>query len=120
MSFKELDLWEKSIELVTDIYSLTKKFPKSEIYGLTMQMRRAAVSIPSNIAEGNGRGSSKEFIQFLIVSRGSLTELMTQVEISKRLGFIPKDESKDLLEKMERIMMMLNKLITTLRSKLNS
>ena len=117
MSFKDLEIWDKSIELVTDIYSLTSKFPKSEIYSLAMQMRRAAISIPSNIAEGNGRGSSKEFIQFLIISRGSLTELMTQVEISKRLCFIQENEVIKLQEKMERIMMMLNKLISTLRSR---
>ena len=84
-SYKDLKVWQKSLELVTEIYNLTEKFPKSEIYGLTSQMQRAAVTIPSNIAEGQKRGHSKEFLQFLYISYGSGAELETQIEICKRL-----------------------------------
>jgi four helix bundle protein len=74
-SHKDLDVWKKSMDLVTDIYRVTKDFPKEEIYGLTNQMRRCVVSIPSNIAEGGGRNSKREFIQFLYISLGSVSEL---------------------------------------------
>lgn len=85
---KELEAWKKSIEFVSEIYELTKDFPKEEIYGLTNQIRRCAVSIPSNIAEGSARQSDKEFIQFLYVAMGSLVELETQLIIAKNLSYI--------------------------------
>ena len=85
---KDLDAWKNSIILVTDIYKITQKFPKDEIYGITSQIRRSAVSIPSNIAEGAGRNHDKEFIQFLYISLGSLSELETQLIISCNLKFI--------------------------------
>lgn len=84
-SYKELTVWQKSIELVKEIYLLTNEFPKSEMYGLAIQMRRAAVSIPSNIAEGYLRKNRKEFLQFLRVSYGSSAELETQVIIAQDL-----------------------------------
>jgi len=83
-SFKDLFVWQKGIELVNDIYKLTKQFPKDEVYGLTSQIRRAAISIPANIAEGCGRGTTKNYIQFLEISRGSLLELETLIIIAKK------------------------------------
>lgn len=84
-SFKELVVWQKSVELVIQVYRLTDKFPKSEMYGLMDQMRRAAVAIPSNIAEGKKRGTGKDFVKFLRIADGSAAELETQVIISKKL-----------------------------------
>jgi four helix bundle protein len=86
-SHKDLIIWQKSIQLVTEIYELTKSFPKEELFGITSQMRRAAVSIPSNIAEGRNRGSRKDFRQFLIVAYGSANELETQILISINLKY---------------------------------
>jgi len=96
-SYKELIVWQKSIQLVTDIYKLTKTFPKEELYGLASQMQRAVVSIPSNIAEGNDRNSSKEFSQFLRIARGSLAELETQIIISEKLEYTTKDQITPIL-----------------------
>lgn len=84
-SHKDLIVWQKSIQLSIEIYKLTDRFPKEEIYGLTSQMRRAAVSVPSNLAEGKNRGTKKDFVQFLRISKGSLAELETQIEISKQI-----------------------------------
>lgn len=94
----DLDVWNKSITFVTTIYELTDSFPKTEVYGLTNQIRRSAVSIPSNIAEGAGRTSLKEFAQFLSVALGSIAELETQLIVSNNLGFLSK-EGFDLLLK---------------------
>lgn len=86
-SYRDLIVWQKSIELVSEIYKVTEKFPRSETYNLVSQMRRAAVSIPSNIAEGTRRGSRKDYRQFLLIASGSGAELETQIEIAKRLPF---------------------------------
>lgn len=86
-SHKELFVWQKSVELTVYIYNLTDQFPKNEIFGLTSQMRRASVSIPSNIAEGRSRNTRKDFIQFLKIAQGSCSELETQLEISRKLSF---------------------------------
>ena len=86
-SHKDLVVWKRSMELVVAVYALTDHFPKTEIYGLTSQMRRCAVSIPSNIAEGRSRGTRKDYLQFLRISLGSIAELETQIEISKQLPF---------------------------------
>ena len=86
-SYKDLVVWQKSIALVKLVYSLTKEFPTNEQYGLAAQMRRAAVSIPSNIAEGYSRKSRKEYIQFISIAIGSVAELETQLYIAKELGF---------------------------------
>ena len=97
-SHEDLKVWQKSIKLVTDIYKLTRDFPKSELYGLTNQIRRSAISIPSNIAEGSGRKSKKEYLQFLHISLGSIAELDTQLIIASNLGYLSnKDIRKDLL-----------------------
>lgn len=84
-SYKDLIVWQKSIDLVTEVYSVTKNFPREEIYGLTSQMRRCAVSIPSNIAEGRNRGTKKDYLQFLRIAFGSGAELETHLTICKRL-----------------------------------
>jgi len=91
MNHKDLDVWKKSMELAELMYSVTKSFPESERYGLTSQMRRAAVSVPSNIAEGAARQSDKELIQFLMIALGSLSELETQYLLSIRLGMTAED-----------------------------
>jgi four helix bundle protein len=91
-SHKKLDVWKDSVDLATHIYQITEKFPKAEVYGLTSQMRRAVISVPSNIAEGAARFSPKEFGQFLNIAGGSLSELDTQLEIAYNLGFLTKEE----------------------------
>jgi|LGVF01.2.fsa_nt_gb four helix bundle protein len=110
---KDLDVWQLSMDLVTDIYKLTCGFPKEELYGLSNQMRRAAVSVPSNIAEGAARNSKKEFNQFLHISLGSLAEVETQLIISRNLGFASGLEA--LLAKVDRVKKMLNGLIFHLK-----
>lgn len=92
MDHKDLDVWKKSMDLVVKVYQITQLFPDAEKFGLTSQMRRSAVSIPSNIAEGAARKGDKELIQFLYISIGSLSELETQYLIALRLGFITKDD----------------------------
>jgi len=96
MDHKELDVWKKSMDLVVKVYQITKLFPDSEKFGLTNQMRRAVVSIPSNIAEGAARKGNKELIQFLHIAIGSLSELETQYLIAIRLEFIKKEEAFEL------------------------
>ncbi len=103
------------MSLVAKIYKATESFPKNEVYGVVNQMRRAAVSIPSNIAEGAGRQTRKEFIQFLYTSRGSLSELDTQLELSKRFGYIQAGQLSMLDADMVQIDKMLNGLIKQLR-----
>ena len=100
---KDLNVWKKSIDVVTMIYHETDKFPTSELYGLTNQIRRSAVSIPSNIAEGAGRSSKKEFSHFLSIAIGSTSELETQIIISRNLGFLPNRTVEILLSDIEDI-----------------
>ena len=116
MNHKDLEVWKKSIELVTEIYSITKSFPKDEQYGIVAQIRRAAVSIPSNIAEGAARYSTKENLRFLDISCGSLAELETQLIISEKLGYV---KSGDLLIKIEYIGRLLTGLKKHLKIKIN-
>ncbi len=101
MHHKDLEAWKKSIELVKDVYFITKNFPSNEQFGLVSQMRRAAVSIPSNLAEGAARFSDKESIRFIEISLGSLAELETQIIIAKELNFIK--ENQVLLEKIKTV-----------------
>ena len=91
-SYREIKVWQKAIELVADIYSCTRSFPREELYGLAGQLRRAAVSIASNIAEGKGRRTDREFLQFLHHARGSVFEVETQLTIASRLGYMPEAE----------------------------
>jgi len=109
---RDLLVWQKAMRLVTDVYRDTAAFPKEEIYGLTSQLRRAAVSVPSNIAEGHGRKSKKEFHHFVSQARGSLLEVETQLEIACNLGYLPSKKSADLLAKASEIAKMLNGLLT--------
>lgn len=106
---RDLDVWNKSMDLVEHIYAMTQQFPKEEVYGLTAQIKRAAISIPSNIAEGAGRKGPKEFMQFLYISLGSLSEVETQTLLAKRLRFT--DQIDPILESIEKIKQMLNGLI---------
>jgi four helix bundle protein len=112
---KDLDVWKISVNLVLEIYKLTAEFPKEEVYGLTSQIRRAAVSIPSNISEGAARNTSKEFVQFLYIALGSASELETQLIIAQKLNF--SDEIDELLIKIKSIMKMLNGLIRHYKAK---
>jgi four helix bundle protein len=114
-SYKELIVWQKSFELAKKIYKSTENFPKSEIYGLTSQIRRASVSIPSNIAEGFVRKHRKEFSQFISIAFGSGAELETQLLLSKELKFITNQQFNELNYLLEEVMKMLN----SLKSKLN-
>lgn len=108
---KDLDVWKKSVSLVTLIYDITKSFPKDEIYGLTNQIRRAAVSVPSNIAEGSARKGNKEYVQFLYIGLGSLTELETQLIIAKNLKFLSDNDFDKISEHLKEIGKMLLGLI---------
>lgn len=112
--FKELKVWQKAIELVTDTYLKTKNFPKEEIYGLTSQIRRSAVSIPSNIAEGCGRKTDKDFSNFLSIALGSAFEFETQLIICKNLNFISDEDFKYLENEIQHIQNMIIKLQSTL------
>ncbi|OYU82057.1 MAG: four helix bundle protein [Flavobacterium sp. BFFFF1] len=97
-NFKELQIWQKAMILVTKTYVTTKSFPKEEIFGLTSQLRRCSVSIPSNIAEGSARASNKEFSRFISIAAGSLSEFQTQIEIAKNINYINETEFKNLYE----------------------
>ncbi len=112
---KKLNVWQKSIVLIEKIYELTKDYPSSENYGLTSQMRRAATSIPANISEGAARQTKKEFIQFLHVAQGSLSELDTHFEISERLGYLKGSNLKELSLLMNDLDKMLTGLIKSLK-----
>ena len=115
-SYKDLNIWKRSIELVEDIYRLTKSFPKEELYGLTSQMRRAAVSIPSNIAEGFTRFHNKEYRQFLYIALGSCSELSTQIIIASRLKYFDNNKMEQLLDEIDEICKMTMNLIKKINS----
>jgi four helix bundle protein len=117
-SFNDLRVWEEAHRLTLGIYSLTKGFPKEEMFGITSQIRRAAASIPTNIAEGSGRYSTKEFIQFLITARSSLEELKYLLLLSGDLNYITEEKFNEIYKSTELIGKMLNKLITSLRKKI--
>ena len=112
--YKDLRIWQDSIELVVDIYKLTNMLPKEEIYALTNQIRRAVVSIPSNISEGANRNTDKEFVQFLYIALGSASEVETQLIIAKRLGYL-NDVQKE-LEDITKLRKMINALINSIKN----
>jgi four helix bundle protein len=114
---KELKVWQKAYQLCLEIYKLTKAFPKEEIYGLSSQMRRAAVSIPSNIAEGYGRKTTPEYIQSLYIAYGSICELETQLLLSGDLGYIREKEMEKIQQDIGEIERMLKALIKSLRER---
>ena len=113
-SFKDLRIWQKGIEIVSDIYISTKNFPKEELFSLTSQLRRSAISIPSNIAEGFKRFHNKEYKQFLFITLGSCAELETQIIIAKELKYINENEEAKLVEKLDHIGKMISSLIKKL------
>jgi len=117
-NYKELVVWQKSYKLCLEIYGVTKKFPNEERYGLTSQTRRAAVSIPSNIAEGYGRKTTAEYVQFLYIAHGSTCELETQLLLCRDLRYIESKESEILQDHIGEIERMLKALINSLRQKI--
>ncbi|MBQ9487934.1 MAG: four helix bundle protein [Selenomonadaceae bacterium] len=115
INYRDLNVWKKSMDLVVEIYNLVKLFPKYETYGLSDQMRRAAVSIPSNIAEGQGRNSTAEFVRFLNIARGSCAELDTQLEVCIRLEYVNKSDISKVIELCQIVGKMLSAMISKLR-----
>jgi four helix bundle protein len=118
-SYRDLKVWQKGIELVVECYQQSDSFPRSELYGLTSQLRRAAASIPCNIAEGKGRRSTKSYLHFLDVSYGSLMEVETLVEAAWRLKFLPTEARDSLLNRSGEIGRMINGLIVALERKID-
>ena len=117
-SYQDLIVWQKSVQLVTDIYSLTRNFPADERFGIISQLNRAAISIPTNIAEGWGRETSKNYLQFLRISRGSVMEVQTLLIISKNLNFISQTEFDSLSTKTEEVGKILQGLIKSIKEKI--
>jgi len=117
MKYSELVVWQKAMDLVTEIYKITATFPGDERFGLSSQVRRAAVSVPSNIAEGHGRKSTASYLNFLSIACGSLMELETQIQIAARLDFIQEDKAIALLVQTDEIGKMLNGLKRSLAEK---
>ena len=115
-SYRDLIAWRKAMDLVTDVYRATKGFPRDELYGLTNQLRRAAVSVPSNIAEGQARFFKKEFHHFLSHARGSLVEIETQLVIAQNLEYLTPDQTRLLLDKTSELGKILNGLIASIKS----
>jgi four helix bundle protein len=116
-SYRDLDVWKKAMDLVTECYEMTESFPKKEIYGLASQLQRSAVSVAANISEGHGRQHTKEFLQSLSIAYGSLAELETHISIAERLKYIGDSQSNKLLEKTAEIGRMLNGLRKSLVKK---
>jgi four helix bundle protein len=119
-SYRDLLAWQQAMDLVDDVYTCVRDFPSEELFGLTMQMRRAATSIPNNIAEGHGRFSFRDFRQFLRKARGSALELETEIMIAKRQGFICGETESALLEKAGTVGRLINGLIRNLTKRLNN
>lgn len=119
-SFKDLIVWQTSMELAANCYSLTKVFPREEQYGMTAQIRRAAASVAANIAEGHGRESTGSFVQFLRVAQGSIKELETHLLLAEKVGLAPSDVVRSPLAECEEIGKMLRALIRTLQRKLRN
>ena len=117
-SFRDLEVWQRSMELTVMVYRLTQGFPREEMFGITAQLRRAAVSIPSNIAEGQGRLNTREFRHFLSIARGSNFEVQTQMEIACALGLGEKRLLDEAMDLSPRIGQMLSKLLSALKTKL--
>ena len=116
-NYKDLQVWQKAYQLSLEVYKATGEFPKHELYGITAQIRRAAVSIPTNVAEGYGRKSTKEYIQFLYVAYGSLCELETQILLSADLGYIDAERLKKLQDQIGEVERMLKALINSLEQR---
>ena len=119
-SYRDLAIWQKAVELAVECYLVTQGFPKHEIYGLSAQLQRAAVSVPANIAEGRSRRYTREFLQHLSIANGSLAELETHLEIAQRLGYLPTEHSDPLQKSCATIGRMLGALQNSLNKKLTS
>ena len=115
-TYEDLEAWQMAMDLVFGVYEATQMFPRHEVYGLTSQIRRAAVSVPSNIAEGKGRNSDKELVQFLNRARGSLYELQTQLKIAQHLGYVDPYRAQRLRSQADRTGQLLNGLIRSFRA----
>jgi len=113
-SYKDLVAWQKAMQLVTEIYETTEGFPREEVYGLTSQIRRASVSVPCNIAEGQGRLTTGEFQQFLGYARGSLLELETLIQVATNLNYLHPDQSNELLRRSAEVGKILNGLLSSI------
>jgi four helix bundle protein len=118
-NFRDLKIWQSGMEIVIIIYTLTSKYPKEELFSLVSQMRRAAVSMPSNIAEGFARQHNKEYVQFLYISLGSAAELETQIEISFKLNYINESSKNELLDKINQFSRMTTSLINCVSASSN-
>ncbi|MGA2617910.1 MAG: four helix bundle protein [Thermoguttaceae bacterium] len=116
--YRELEVWQLAMDLASACYEATKKFPKDELFGMTSQIRRAAASIPANIAEGQGRQHTKEFLNFLSTARGSLMELETHLILCQRVGLLVQADLEKLLNLSDRISRMLSGLRTSLQKRL--
>ena len=116
-NYRDLIVWQKAMRLVTEIYHFTKEFPKNELYGLTSQLRRSSISLPSNMAEGYGRNSTQDYVRFLRIANGSLFELQTQLEIARNLEFLSEEDFSELFELSREIERMLSSLIRKLTPK---
>ncbi|MBL7731763.1 MAG: four helix bundle protein [Chitinophagaceae bacterium] len=110
-TYKKLDAWKQSMQIITDIYQLTRTFPREEMFGLTSQMRRAAISVPANIVEGIGRNYKKDTVQFLHIARGSLYEIETLLEIAINLGYLGTESTSGISELINKTIKTLNGLI---------
>ena len=119
-SYRDLIAWQKSMDLLVSVYAVTESFPKSEQFGLTAQIKRAAVSIPSNIAEGSSRRSTQEFLRYINISTGSLAEMETQISAAKRLGFVTAEQEKIILTQCNEISRILQGLYDSLKSRLTT
>jgi four helix bundle protein len=118
-SFQDLIVWQKAMALATDIYRVTRLLPKEELFGLTSQLRRAAVSIPSNIAEGQARNSPKEFLNFISIAKGSAAELTTQLDLCTRLGYLADAQHAPVATLAAEVARMLNALSAKIKAKLS-
>ena len=116
-SYLDLELWQKAMDLVVECYTLTKSFPGTELYGLSSQLQRAAVSVPANIAEGQGRQHRSEFIQHLSIASGSLAEVETHIRIAQRLKYLPEKKAQELLLRTGEVGRLLNGLLRYLRGR---
>jgi four helix bundle protein len=114
-TFRDLESWQKAFDLTLSVYSVTRTFPKEEVYGLTIQLRRAAVSVVSNIAEGKGRSSDKELLQFLAIAKGSLFEVETQLELAQHLSYLSASQAQNLASKVNETGRLLNGLMRAFR-----
>ncbi len=117
-TFRDLKVWQAAMRLTVNIYRATERFPSHELYGLSSQLRRAAVSVASNVAEGKGRSSDKELVQFLNRARGSSYELQTQLEIAESLGYLLSEDREELSAQAESVGRMLNAMIAKFREDL--